>query len=203
MLDGRGKRGVGAVLVLLMGLVVACGPKRPAKAPLLPPAVAVYVAITDQVAKTDTGNIAAMVDVIEADLRDAGRSVTIVAARQDERPPVPRLELQVMGSDSGNATMRGAGNLGGFFGAGVGLAGTAVAFAGRGTISVDAYVVPNGVGPAVYLGRIESSSFGAMSDEAIVAGERAGHAIAWRALHDPPPPPPTTDAAAKQPALPW
>jgi hypothetical protein len=108
-----------------LGLVAAClelgcGPKHPAKPPLLAREVTVYVAVTDQVAETDTGNIAAMVDALEADLRDAGRSVTIVAARQDERPPAARLELQVMGSDSGSAGMRGAGNLVGFFGGAVG-----------------------------------------------------------------------------------
>jgi hypothetical protein len=107
---------VGRLVLLVLSFVVACGPPRPAKTPLVPHAVTVYVAVSDAAAKTDSGNVAAMVDAIEAKLTKEGYLVTIVAARSDERPPVPRLELQVLSSDSGSATARGAGDLTGFFG---------------------------------------------------------------------------------------
>ena len=146
------------------------GPRAPEPAPLLGREVTVYVAVTNAVAKNDTGNVAAMVDAIESDRREEGRSVTIVAARPDERPPGPRLEVQVLDSDSGDATRRGAGDLAGFFSGGSMLAGvgsTAIRSSGSGKIVVDAYVVRGPGLPVVYLGRVKATSAYAISDEAI------------------------------------
>lgn len=131
-----------------------------------------YVAVSDRVAKTDSGNVAAMVDALETDLREHGRLVTIEAARLDEKPPVPRLELQVWDSDSGDAGMRGAGHLTGL----LTPVGTALVVGGGGSMLVHAYVVnANG---ARYLGRFSSGSFGAVTEVEVAAGERTGHAIA-------------------------
>jgi hypothetical protein len=171
-------------LVCAALVALGCGPTRPAQAPLLPREVTVYVAVTDQVAKTDQGNVAAMVDAIETDLREEQHAVTIVAARSDEAPPPVRLEVQVMSSSSGDASVRGAGQLAGFFS---GVVDTAVALSEAGTVLADAYIVRGGGRPVVYLGRMESSSTFAVSEEAIAAGTRLGHFIAWRALHGPPP----------------
>lgn len=170
---------------------LGCGPKRPAEPALLAREVTVYVAVTDQVAKSDTGNVAAMVDAIETDLREEQHAVTIVAARRNEAPPPVRLEVQVLSSSSGDASVRGAGQLAGFFNGVIGPVGSAVAISERGKVLVDAYVVRGAGRPTVYLGRIESSSLFAMSEESIAAGERMGHFIAWRALHGPPPPEPS------------
>jgi hypothetical protein len=173
----------------LSGAGLGCRPKRvpqePPREALLGRDVTLYVAVSDAVAKTDTGNVAAMVEAIEADLREEGHTVTTVVARSDERPPKARLEVQVLNSDSGDAAVRGAGHLVelGTAGGVLGPVGSVVAYAERGKIVLDAYVVRSGSQPAVYLGRVEASSFGAVSDEAIAAGERSGHFIAWRALH--------------------
>ncbi len=155
--------------VLLMLSSVAC---RPARSSLFQREVTIYVAITPEVAESDTGNVAAMVDALEADLREAGYAVTIVGARSDEKPPVPRVEIQVMSSDSGNAKARGAGQLLG------GAVGTAIAIANGGSMLVDTYWVPGGTAPARYLSRYGGSSFGSSSEAEVAAGNRVGHSIA-------------------------
>jgi hypothetical protein len=154
---------------LLMCSAFGC---RPAHSSLFQREVTIYVAITPAVAKSDTGNVAAMVDAVEAQLREAGYMPTIVAARADEKPPVPRVEIQVMTSDSGDAQMRGAGNLMG------GVVGATIAIANGGSMLVDAYWVPGGTAPARYLRRYRGSSFGAVSEEAVAAGDSVGHSIA-------------------------
>lgn len=162
--------------LLLSGLLLGCGPKAGSVlARDFPREVTIYVAVSDRVAKTDSGNVAAMVDALEADLRDEGRLVTIVGARLDERPPVPRLELQVWDSDSGNARLRGAGELTGL----LSPVGSALVAAGGGEMVVHVYVVTSAQS-ARYLGRFSSGSFGAASEAEIAAGERTGHKIASR-----------------------
>ncbi len=135
-----------------------------------PREVTVYVAVSERVAKTDSGNVAAMVDALEADLRENGRFVNIVGARPGEKPPVPRVELQVWDSDSGDAGLRGAGQMM------MSPVGTALVAGGSGSMVVHAYVV-NAKG-ASYLGRFSHGSFGAVTEVEIAAGERTGHAIA-------------------------
>jgi hypothetical protein len=157
-----------------------CGPHRPAIS--LPSEVTLYVAVSDQVARTDTGNVAAMVDALEADLREAGHTVSIVAARDDERAPIPRVEVQVRTSDPADKeTMAGASltSLALTPVAGV------VALGTSGSIQVDAFVVSRAEAKPQYLGRIEASSFGGATlgqDETSLAGDRAGHRIAKRLL---------------------
>ena len=162
---------MGATLVAVVG----CGP-RPGSALVadFPREVTVYVAVSDRVAKTDSGNVAAMVDALEADLREDGRVVTIVAARLDERPPVPRVELQVRDSDSGDAELRGAGKISGLL---MPITGAALVGAGTGSMQVDAYVVTS-ANRSRLLGRYSGSSFAALSDESVAAGDRVGHSIA-------------------------
>jgi hypothetical protein len=154
---------------------VACAPRQPALVALFPNEVVIYVAVSDQVAKSDTGNVAAMVDTIESELREEGRVVSIVAARLDERPPLPRVEIQVASSDSGDAQLRGAGDLSGLL---MPVTGVALVGAGSGHMRVDAYVVPADGRKARFIGRYESGSFGAISDQETAAGERVGSSIA-------------------------
>jgi hypothetical protein len=161
------RRFVLGMVAFLVGL--AC---KPARSSLFGRQVTIYVAITPEVEKNDTGNVAAMVDALEADLREAGYEVSIVAARADEKPPVPRVEIQVMGSDSGDARARGAGNLMG------GLIGATMVLANLGSMLVDTYWVPGGAAESRYLKRYKGSSFFSMSEEEVAAGDRVGHAIA-------------------------
>jgi hypothetical protein len=196
-------------LVVALGFVFACGPQRPPKTPLVPHDVTVYIAMSDAAAETDTGNVAAMVEALEAKLTKEGYVVTIVAARRDERPPVPRLELQVLSSDSGDATARGAGNLVGLFGA-AGLVGSAAAVGGGvvasselGTMLVDAYVVRGGDEPAIYLGRISTKAQAGGAEAAIDAGRGAGNAIARRALGGESMPPPSSSSAPSSNSSSW
>lgn len=159
-------------------LGAACA-RREAQYPL-PQRVTVYIAISDRVAKTDSGNVLAMVETIEADLREAGHFVDIVPARNEEAPPVPRVELQVRTSDPADTeTMAGAQLVGMVTPVAV------VALSAAGSMDVDAFIVSNAQSPATYVGRVRTSSmFGATlgQDEATLAGERAGHSIADKLL---------------------
>jgi hypothetical protein len=165
---------LGGALALALSMV-SCQQQRP---PLLSvfgsgADVTVYVAVSARAAQQDTGNVAAMVDTLESDLREVGRSVAIVAARLDERPPLPRIEVQVRSSASGDAQLRGAGQLSQLMSP---VTGAALYGAGTGSMTADVYVVRRANEPT-YLGRFSSSSFGAMSDTAVAAGERVGHQI--------------------------
>jgi hypothetical protein len=177
-MDGHGG-GRGWVLAVAALAVVGCTPRKPPLVAAFRNEVTIYVAVSNQVAKTDSGNVAAMVDTIESELREEGRSVSIVAARLDERPPVPRVELQVASSDSGDAQLRGAGQLSQLLGP---VTGVALLGAGSGHMRVDAYLVPADGGKARFVGRYESSSFGAISDQETAAGERVGDSIAHALL---------------------
>jgi hypothetical protein len=119
-----------------------------------------------------------MVDAIEADLRESGHSVSIVGARNDERPPLPRVELQVRTSNPADTEAMAGAQL--ISMAGVPVGAGAVAIGAGGSIEIDAFVVPRQGAPR-YLGRFASSSFGGATlgqDETNLAGERAGHHIA-------------------------
>lgn len=166
----------GWVLGAVIGLTMGCGGVRRGSvlAVDFPREVTVYVALSRRVARTDSGNVAAMVDALEADLRADGRFVNIVAARLDEAPPVPRVEIQVRDSSAGDAGLRGAGKLSGLL---MPLAGVALVGAGDGSMRVDAYVVTSD-NRARLLGRFSSSGFGATSEESVAAGDRLGHSLA-------------------------
>lgn len=163
------------LVISLLATLPGCAQRKPPLLALFPNEVVVYVAVSNQVARTDTGNVAAMVDTIESELRGQGRIVSIVAARLDEKPPVPRVEIQVASSDSGDAQLRGAGKISQLLGP---LTGVALVGAGSGSMRVDAYVVAKGPGQTRLLGRYQSSSFAAISEEATAAGERVGSNIA-------------------------
>jgi hypothetical protein len=166
---------------LLLGAVLglaACRPRVP-RYPL-PRVLTLYVVVSPQVAKNDTGNVSGMVDAIEEDLRDDGYEVSIVAARDDEAPPASRVELRVVTSDPADQEAMAAGQLGNLAGVplGVGVIGI-----GGGGILVDAYFVPGGNQPPAYVGRFEAGTLMAMAEDAqTVAGERAGHGIARKLL---------------------
>jgi len=165
------RRGLSLGFLVVLVVLAALGCK-PARSSFLPREVALYVAITPEVEKSDTGNVAAMVDRLEAELREAGYNVTILGARADEVPPVPRIEIQVMSSDSGNAQARGAGKLMNS------VVGATIAIASGGSMQVDTYWIPGGNGQPRYLARYKGSSFGSISEEEIAAGDNVGHAIA-------------------------
>jgi hypothetical protein len=139
--------------------------------PSVPREVTIYVAIGDGVVESNDGNVAAMIDVLEAELRSEGRAVTVEVARLGEAPPVPRLELQVLGSNPGNPAARGAEYA-------VGVAGGVAVLGDFGHAKVDAFVVPSGGRQPIFLGRFSASSFGALTEESVAAGERVGQAIA-------------------------
>ena len=158
-----------------LGLFAGACARRQARYPL-PQQVTLYVAVSDQVAKTDTGNVAAMVDALEADLREAGHFVHVVPARNDEAAPLPRIELQVRTSDPTDMEALGGAQL---ISMTTPLA--VLPIGASGSMDVDAFIVSDGRSPATYLGRVQTSSlFGATlgQDETTLAGERAGHSIA-------------------------
>jgi hypothetical protein len=168
---------VGGRRALLLGAascLFGCGLRKDSVlAREFPHEVTLYVAISDKVAKNDSGNVAAMIDVLEQELRAEGRLVTVIAAHDDEKPPLPRIELQVRESDGGDARMRGAGHLMNS------PVGTALVAAGGGAMLVDAFVV-TAAGQGRHLGRFSHGSFFAISEEEVAAGQRTGSAIAGR-----------------------
>jgi hypothetical protein len=170
-------RSFGAAALLL--LIGCAGPKH-ANWPDIPEVVTLYVKANGDDIKKDEGNIAAMLDVIETEFREDGRRVEVVVARDDERAPVPRLELQVLGADSGDAEMRKQGHVVGQVVSQV--IGDTMLIAGSGSIVVDAFIVRGGGRKPVYLGRFSAGSMTSLSDEQVAAGESTGHIIAKMAL---------------------
>lgn len=144
--------------------------------------LSLYVAVSPQVAAADDGgNILALVDALEAQLRASGREVTVVAARLDETAPVPRVELQVQSTATGSPQMRGAGQLVAVLGVPGAVAGAAMTVTGRSGVVVDVYAVPAS-GPPTFTGRVSGTTLGNASDVGNVAGaQSAGESIA-RAL---------------------
>jgi hypothetical protein len=135
-----------------------------------------YIVVSAQVAKEDTGNVSGMVETLEAELRDAGHQVTIVPARDDEAPPPARIELRVLTSEAADQELMAGAQLGNLVGtpAGIGV----FAFGGGGIV-VDAYFVPGGNQQPSHIGRFDAGTLFAMAEDAqTVAGERAVHSIA-------------------------
>jgi hypothetical protein len=90
----------------------------------LPHPVRLYVAVSDSVADADEhGSVLTLVETVEADLAEAGIRVKLVLARDDENPPLPRVELQFVELDQGARALRNAGRY-------VPLVGTGVAALG-------------------------------------------------------------------------
>jgi hypothetical protein len=146
--------------------------------------IAIYVAVSPQVAAADDGgNILALVDALEAKLRASGREVSVIAARLDETPPVPRIELQFQSSEGGDPQMRGAGQLVNVLGLPGLVVGTGMVVHGSSGVVVDIYAVPDS-GPPTFTGRVSGTTFGNASDSGNVAGaESAGESIARRLLN--------------------
>ncbi|HEX6277359.1 MAG TPA: hypothetical protein VFZ53_30160 [Polyangiaceae bacterium] len=144
----------------------------------LPRRVTLYVAMSPAVAEADSGLAAAVVDALSSRLTQRGYEVPIVVARLDEKPPVPRLELQIVDSAGGDTVMRGAGQFGGVFGLPASAAGVGTGIAGASHITVDCYVV-SAAGVTTFRGRVSASTFGnTTGHDAIEAGETVGLSIA-------------------------
>ncbi len=128
-------------MLLALPLLFACASRpwpRTTPSHPLPRQISIYVAITDDVAASnDGGSIAALVEALDDHLRERGYQPVIVGARADEKPPLPRIELQVLSADWGSRGMRGAGNLAGTVAAPAGV----IAIAATGSLVVDCYVV--------------------------------------------------------------
>lgn len=160
-----------AMLVVIQFLA-ACAPRRPPRFPL-PQQVTLYLAVSDQAAQSDNGNVASMIEALEADLKDAGYLVQLVTAHPSEPPPVPRVEIQVRNAKAADQQRLGTAQL---------IGGPLLTIGANGSLLVDTFVVAQGKPPA-YAGRTESSSIMAMTEDAqTAAGERAGHAIARNLL---------------------
>lgn len=100
-------------------------------------------------------------------------------ARLGEKPPLPRLEIQVRDSDSGDAQLRGAGQLTQLLSP---LTSLALIAAGGGNMVADVYIVDEG-DRSQYVGHFTGGSFGAVTEVEIAAGERVGHQIARHLEH--------------------
>jgi len=151
--------------------------RRATAAHHVPEHVVVYVAVSRQVASvSDGGNVAALVDGLERELVAHGRQVTVVGARLDERPPVPRIELQFQFVDVGDPQLRGAGQLGNLLGAPLGV--SVMTVGDSSDVHVDIYAVPES-GPVTFTGRLRATNWGSTTGhDAVAASESAGESIA-------------------------
>lgn len=144
-------------LALSLSALLGCAPQRPGRAPL-PKKIPLYVAISPAVENADDGGlIAALVESLERDLREDGYEVALLVARPDEKPPVPRIELQVLEASGGNRQLRGAGNLSGVF---VPVVGLATTLGGAGKVVVDCYVVQGEPPKVTYSARFSAGTIG-------------------------------------------
>ncbi|HET9953657.1 MAG TPA: hypothetical protein VFQ61_04100 [Polyangiaceae bacterium] len=156
----------------------------------LPQRLTIYLAVNERVARTDDGGIiAAMVEALEDDLREEGYAVQVLGARLGEKPPVPRIELQVTDTTPENGKLRGAGELVGIVGGSVvtagGLAGGGMVVGASGRVVVECYVVTGPNHHATFAGRLAAHSWGTTTGrDSVSAGERAGHEIASELMAD-------------------
>jgi hypothetical protein len=172
----------GVVAALFCVILGACSAgwrvREKADAHQLPKHVTIYVVMSDQVAATDSGLAAAVVDALATELMKRGHEAPIEVAKLGEKVPVPRIELQIVGSQGGNAEMRGAGQFGGVLGAPGAAVGAGAGVAGASSITVDCYVVQAN-GNVTFRGRIGGASLGNTTGyDAVEAGEAVGLKIA-------------------------
>jgi hypothetical protein len=180
-----GARFVACLVVVMLGFsglsgcsgLVLWKMRRTTAAHHMPAHVVVYVAISPQVASVDDGgNVAALVDGLERELVARGKQVTVVAAQLDERPPVPRVELQFQIVDKGDMELRGAGQLTSLLGAPVGFG--AITPTDSSDVLVDIYAVPES-GPVTFTGRLRATNWGSTTGhDSVAAAENAGESIA-------------------------
>jgi len=172
-----------AVVALALGTALSgCGAawlvEEKAEHHELPRRVTLYVAMSPAVVEADSGLAAAVVDALSTRLTQRGYEVPIAVARLGEKPPVPRLELQIVDSAGGDTVMRGAGQFGGILGVPGSAAGVGAGIAGASYITVDCYVV-SAAGVTTFRGRVSASTFGnTTGHDAIEAGETVGLSIA-------------------------
>lgn len=144
----------------------------------VPKRVTLYVAMSPAVAESDSGLAAAVVDALATELHRRGYEVSTEVAQPGEKPPVPRVELQIVDSKGGNTTMRGAGQFAGVFGLPGAAVGAGTGIAGASSITVDCYVVADR-GNTTFRGRLSAMSIGNTTGyDAVEAGERVGLKIA-------------------------
>jgi hypothetical protein len=105
--------------------------------------------------------------------------VPIEVAKPGDKPPVPRIELQMVESSGGNTAMRGAGQFAGAVPVpGSGAVGIGTGIAGASSIVVDCYVVAAN-GKVTFQGRVSGATLGNTTGyDAVEAGERVGSSIA-------------------------
>ena len=168
-----GALNIGIALAVLAVVLAACGAGWSGKVKSddheLPKKITIYVAMSPAVANNDSGLAAAVVDALSTDLIKRGYEAPIEVAAPGDKPPVPRLELQIVESEGGNTEMRGAGQF-------LGVPGTEIA--GASSISVDCYVVAAN-GKTTFKGRVNGGTFGNTTGyDAVVAGEQVGLSIA-------------------------
>jgi hypothetical protein len=154
-------------------LAFGCGKSTPHYP--IPPRVAVYVTVDKSIRDNDGGLVAAVVDGLEAELRESGRLVDVIPAHPDERPPLPRIELRVLTADVGNVRARDTGHVVG------GFTGLAIAAANASEVKLDCYWVPKAPGKRTKIGRW---SGGSISDwqGAVEDGEDMGRSIGAKLL---------------------
>lgn len=142
----------------------------------VPREVVVYVALSPLVASVDDGgNVVALVDGLERRLREAGKNVSVVTARANEAPPVPRIELQFQLANPGDMQMRGAGQVANLIGTPMGVG--VMTIGDSSEVLVDVYAV-SARGRATFAGRIKASNWASTTGyDATSASESAGREI--------------------------
>ncbi len=141
----------------------------------LPENISIYVVMSDELLESDDGgSIATLIDALDDDLRERGHHPVIVAARSDEKAPLPRLELRVLSADQGSSGTRlaGATLVGAHPPLGVGLLA-----AGSGSFEVDWYVVQADA-KVSSAGSVSAPLLATDDDRAAEEAQRVGRAIA-------------------------
>lgn len=140
----------------------------------LPRKVTLYVVMSDEVADGDSGLAAAVVETLEADLKEDGYAVELVVARKGEAPPVPRIELQILDSRSGSAGARNTANV--LWGT---LPGGVASIAAADSIAIDCRVVLDRASKPVFSGRIKNQILaGSTGQDGVAMGRKVGEEIA-------------------------
>ena len=160
-------------LLVLSATLAACGAswrnRKKSDDHSLAKKITIHVVMSPTVANNDSGLAAAVVDALSTDLLKRGYEAPIEVAEPGQKPPVPRIELQMVESTAGSPEMRGAGQF-------AGVPGTEIA--GASSITVDCYVVAAN-GKTTFQGRVSGVTLGNTTGyDAVEAGESVGLSIA-------------------------